>query len=178
MPKYQQNMMKHHLAAEDISSAEQRRFWSLVERGGPEQCWPWKGTRRANGYGAFYFAGHTHVASRIAYLLSRGTHPGELFVCHRCDNPPCCNPKHLFLGTPAEDSADMTAKGRLVRERKPRQEEPHPDTYRALILGGLTHAQIGAVYGVTADRVRLALQAQDDHRRRMKRPIKLRPRAA
>lgn len=88
-----------------------KRFWSRVDKRSPEECWLWKGRRHANGYGSFDLGGRPHQASRMAFTLTKGD-PGDLHVCHSCDNPPCCNPSHLWLGTPKDNHADMIAKGR------------------------------------------------------------------
>lgn len=86
-------------------------FWALVERCGPDECWPWKAGRDKNGYGALRLGGRMVKAHRHAYELHHGTPPTS-HVLHRCDNPPCCNPEHLFLGSQADNLADARSKGR------------------------------------------------------------------
>lgn len=92
------------------------RLWSRVQRGGMAECWPWIGPRDRYGYG-FISIGERRMdrTHRVAWRLSYGPILDGLFVCHRCDNPPCCNPAHLFLGTNADNVADMVAKDRQAR---------------------------------------------------------------
>ncbi len=88
-------------------------FWAKVDRRGAAECWPWHGYIRASGYGWFNFGGKTMTANRAAYILTNGPiDPTTLFVCHTCDNPLCCNPAHLWLGTAAQNNLDCLLKGR------------------------------------------------------------------
>jgi hypothetical protein len=95
------------------------RFWSKVDRSNPEGCWEWKGRLNEFGYGQFYHEGTCKHAHRISYLLTYKELPDNLFVCHKCDNPPCVNPAHLWLGTPKGNTQDSINKGRntLVKNR-------------------------------------------------------------
>jgi hypothetical protein len=92
-------------------------FLSHVEIGGPNECWEWKGSVSSEGYGQFRWPEKkvklAHVAAYVFFIGRVRKRSGRrLCVCHSCDNPPCVNPKHLWLGTQQQNIADMIKKGR------------------------------------------------------------------
>ena len=95
------------------------RFWSFVDTSG--DCWLWTGTHNRAGYGHFKAGGRQHTATRWLWQTWFGEIPEGLFVLHHCDNPPCVNPEHLWLGSAQDNSNDMKAKGRhrVVRPENP-----------------------------------------------------------
>lgn len=105
------------------------RYWSRVDKRGPDDCWLWKSNTNGVGYGLLYF-GHSNrlLAHRVAYFLGYGVDPGKLCVCHRCDTPACQNPAHLFLGSHADNHHDCTAKGRRNFGGFVRRFKEHPET--------------------------------------------------
>ncbi len=88
------------------------RFWRFVDADGPDGCWEWTGGRLPKGYGNIWDGEKLSRAHRVSYELFRGAIPQGMQVLHSCDNPPCTNPGHLFLGTNADNLADRVAKGR------------------------------------------------------------------
>lgn len=87
-------------------------FWTKVKTGAPDQCWPWNGSYNPYGYGRLQVRGKTYMAHRLALEMASGKFSDDICVLHRCDNPSCCNPSHLFLGTQSDNMKDMAAKGR------------------------------------------------------------------
>lgn len=98
------------------------RLWSGIDKRGPNDCWPWMRSKTPKGYGVIsrrrFGGGITQTgAHRAAYELTHGPVPDGVYICHRCDNPICCNPAHLFAGTPRDNVIDCVSKGRRAKER-------------------------------------------------------------
>lgn len=92
---------------------ERERFESFINKDG--DCWEWMGSKFRDGYGQFHAANRNRRAHRYSYELYVGPIPADLCVCHRCDNPSCVDPEHLFLGTNQENATDRQMKGRTSR---------------------------------------------------------------
>ena len=132
------------------------RFWARVDKRGPAECWEWRRSRSKAGYGRVRAGGHLVYAHRAAWVLaSNALIPDEMCVCHRCDNPPCCNPAHLFLATQAQNVRDRDSKGR-GKQGPVRRGEQNPrarltnaqvDEIRALLVTR-TRRSVAEMYGV------------------------------
>lgn len=102
------------IRADDIDPVMEARFWQFVEIDfKPGACWRWKSTNKTGaGYGRFKMGNRKISANRISYALFNRVTPKGMFVCHRCDNPECVRPDHLFLGTAADNAYDRGIKKR------------------------------------------------------------------
>jgi hypothetical protein len=92
-----------------------QRFWSKVDPAPSSCCWEWTVSKSPNGYGQFRLHKQMVGAHRIAYTLAKGEIPKDLIVRHTCDNPVCCNPGHLILGTQADNMADKVKRNRQLK---------------------------------------------------------------
>lgn len=127
-------------------------FWSKVAVGADEECWPWTAaiTKTRGGYGIYsFFVGNvsrTFRTHRAAWELTFGPIPNGLLVCHHCDNPPCCNPSHLFLGTVKDNATDMLLKGRHGTTTFPKE---NVEELRALYAAGASFRELSRRFGIS-----------------------------
>lgn len=134
-------------------------FWAKVDKSG--DCWLWTAGTDRRGYGKFRINYRHYRTHRFAWEDTHGTIDADLCVCHRCDNPPCVNPAHLFLGTHTENHEDMVAKGRHPKgtthgmaKLNQKEADEIRDRYRA---GGISQAQLAREHGVTQALISLVI---------------------
>ena len=157
-----------------LTSADVRRFWSKVDlSGGPDACWPWRAASQRDGRGIFHVGATKQLlASRVAFAIATGRDPEAENVCHRCDNPPCCNPAHLFLGDQAANVHDMRQKGRASdppRNDLRGERQPGAKLTEAAVMemrqdrraNGTTFKALGRRFGVHAMTARRAVRGID-----------------
>jgi len=159
-----------------LTPKQERNFWKKVDKsGGADACWLWTAGRSRGGYGQFKIESRDALAHRVAWTLANGQIPHDgshhgICVCHDCpdgDNPSCCNPAHLFLGTNAENMRDRNIKGRQAKgethgfrlhpARRPRGERVNTTKLTAeqvieiraiYAKGELSYAKISKLFGV------------------------------
>ena len=139
------------------------RFWPKVIKS--DGCWTWQANRLKSGYGKIRYEKRDRLAHRTAWELTNGEIPDGLHVCHKCDNPSCVRPCHLFLGTRSDNMRDCAAKGRLnVRdmtgELNPRVKLT-PDYVRAIRRDTRPDIAIAKQYGVSPAAVWLIRQRRN-----------------
>lgn len=147
------------------------RFWSKVDKSGaPNQilgtpCWRWRGRMTPGGYGCFTLRhGVPRVAHRVAWMLSVGEIPDGAYLCHHCDNPPCVNPGHLFIGDAKANYDDMVAKGRrraVGGGTVPRLNDAAALSASARVASGETVTAVAASLGVSWPTVKRAIRRAD-----------------
>jgi hypothetical protein len=142
-PKYKS--LKHYLEASFTKVSD-------------SDCWIWSRSFKQYGYGNAWWQGRHHIAHRLVYQCFIGEIPEGLYACHKCDNPACVNPRHIFLGTPEENNQDRKRKGRNADTNgsknpfsKLNEEQVRDIKFR--LNRGEKGAAIGRIYGVGADTI-------------------------
>lgn len=142
------------------------RFWSKVGETSDTDCQPWLSATNAKGYGLVHYKRRSTLAHRVAWELTQGPIPTGLCVLHRCDNPACCNPTHLFLGTNRDNVADRHAKGRnghLPGEHHGRAKLTNAQAHEIrerYAAGGVSLRSLAADYGVHNSRIGRIVKGQ------------------
>lgn len=124
------------------------RFWTLVDRRSPDECWPWLGDKDKNGYGVFFYRRFLKPAHELALSFVTGELRGAtLDTCHSCDNPECVNPRHLRFDTRASNVKDMLDRGRDNFKRK--LSESDIITIRERVAAGARGSDLAKQYNVS-----------------------------
>ena len=148
--------MKTAEALNALTLSSLLRFHASYRRGAPEECWPWLLECREKGYGRFYVVTtpkRRTQAHRLAYALANGPFDWSLHVLHRCDNPRCVNPGHLFLGTNCDNIADALAKGRGSRAVLRKLDNTQVREIRARRASGQRVRDLAREYGMSSSAI-------------------------
>jgi len=143
-----------HRTIPPLTPQHTTQFWAKIPVREVGECWEWHGFFNHKGYGAFWIPGRgpgQFMAHRVVWTLTRGSIPTGLCVCHNCDNPACCNPAHLFLGTPAQNAHDRDRKGRRRGEHSRHKLTTEQVLYirKASAIGGIHNRVLARKYGVS-----------------------------
>lgn len=134
----------------------EERFWEKVNTSGPNGCWVWTASTFRHGYGKFWLDGKLRYAHRVSWKWTNGPIPEGLWVLHKCDNPPCVRPDHLFLGTDLDNKKDKVKKGRQARGSThgcSRLTEQDVRRIRALVGLGFLQREIAEMFEVSRSHV-------------------------
>ncbi len=143
------------------------QFWERVDKAdGPSSCWKLVANKTSENYGRFRIGGKTYRAHRVSYQVTYGLIPAGMLVCHKCDNPGCVNPQHLFLGTQGDNMLDCHKKGRNPKDgenngRAKLNRFQASEIRHAYLVGGLTQEEIASKYGV--NRMQVSMIARGKH---------------
>jgi len=145
----------------------EERFMEKFIKTAPDNCWEWNSSKNSNGYGVLEINRKPIKAHRIAWEFAYGPIPAGIDVCHRCDNPACVNPQHLFLGTHRDNMRDMAIKGRahgggLIGERNgfSKLTWTKVEEIRRLRIDGLSEPKLAAIFGVHHSTIHYVLTGQ------------------
>lgn len=146
-----------------VSEMEEReadlaKFFSRVQK--TDTCWLWNGGKNRTGYGRFSYRGKNIAAHR--FLIAKDIPPG-MFACHHCDNPPCVNPAHIFIGTAKDNSDDMRAKGRQCYMDSKLSEEIVIEILKQRDVGAVTLARKYDVSRITIWQIRNGKRWRETH---------------
>lgn len=135
-----------------INQKSEEEFNKRVDK--TNSCWMWTGAKDKLGYGRLSLAKNIKVgAHRFSYALTFGIDPADLCVCHRCDNPGCINPEHLFLGTHKDNSDDKFLKGRAAPQHgqnngASKLTEEAVEEIKIALAAWMSNTELGKLYGV------------------------------
>ena len=149
--------------ADLIQGTDITRFWRLVHKGLPRQCWEWQSTKNNSGYGKFWLNGKTALAHRVAYELHNGPIPAGFQVRHTCDNKPCVNPSHLLVGTGKDNARDALDRDRYRRgsgNGRAKLTEPQVSEIRQCWANGETQVSMARRFGVSRAAIQWVLNGR------------------
>jgi hypothetical protein len=142
------------------------RFWEKVRIADPDECWEWQAGVKSSGYGEFRLRERTVSAHRMAYLLAVGPIPEGSCVLHECDNRTCVNPRHLHLGSCADNSSEAVARGRQAHNQVLGEKHGQAKLTKADVIairkiyaaGGGSYRQLGARFGVDRSNIGIIIK--------------------
>lgn len=135
----------------------EQRFWEKVDRRGQDECWPWLGGRGPAGHGWFSVKSVDILAHRWLWRHLHGPIPEGLVVRHSCDNPPCCNPAHLLIGTQLDNITDRETRGRTAKgssHYRAKLTESDVREIREGLRGGVSRTALAQHFGVSRATIR------------------------
>lgn len=149
------------LNTSDFTTKDITRFWSKVAKSDdPDACWEWTATKSKRGYGRIRINGKLIATHRIAYELANDCISSDLYVCHHCDNPSCCNPNHLFLGTHTDNMHDMYSKQR--RTQRGESNGNSKLNWNEVRYIRKKYAEGGTIYRTLAEQFKVSISAIKD----------------
>lgn len=138
-----------------LSESALARFWCKVDKRGPDECWNWTASKNL-GYGQFRLFPNGFPmarAHRVSWSIANGEIPPDKEICHKCDNPACVNPNHLFTGSHHENILDAKTKGRMKNNWK--LDEQEVVEIKALLATGVSQYKIANQFGVSQGMISL-----------------------